>query len=89
MKIQFISKVWSDRPIDKPYRFFQGVFGSHVPTWHLIETTGSKMVAESIVFDVEPDFDARMLYESITPEMWQNTERSYRILENPLYRVLT
>ncbi len=80
MKIQFITKVWSDRPIEKPYRFFRGVFQDHVPTWHLTETTGSKMVAESIVFDVEPDFDPKMLFESITPYMYQNMERTYRVL---------
>jgi len=80
LKIQFITKVWSDRPIEKPYRFFQGVFQDHVPTWHLTETEGQKMVAESIVFEVEENFNPEMLYNSITPEMYQSTERTYRVL---------
>ena len=81
MKIQFKVKVHSDRDIEKPYPFMAGVFEQFVPSWHLVSTVGQTMTAESIVFDVEPDFDPTMLFESITPNMFPgNMERSYKIV---------
>lgn len=81
MKIQFTVKVHSDRDIQKPERFFRGVFETHSPTWTLVGTEGQTMTAKSREFEVTPDFDPVMLFDSITPMMYDgNMERSYRVV---------
>jgi len=59
-----------------------GVFEQFVPSWHLVSTEGPTMTAESITFDVEPDFDPVMLFDSITPKVMfeGNMNRSYRVV---------
>jgi len=82
MKIKFTVHVHSNRDIEKPEAFKRGVFEQFTPIWETVKVDGQTMKAVSPVFIVEPDFDPEMLFDSITPVMYDdNMDRSYTIIQ--------
>ena len=78
-QIQFTVKVHSDRLIENPDGYFYGTFKTN-PNWSLVECVGQTMVVESRVFTVEDVKEIEPLFDSITPEMYQSTSRTYRVV---------
>ena len=79
--IQFITKVYSDREIERPEAYFNAVFGWDNPIWELVEVIDNCMTVESVSFECETDGETLdKLYKSVTPEMYESTSRAYRVL---------
>ena len=79
--IKFITRVYSDRPIENPEAYFGAVFGWNNRVWEMVNCEGSCLTVESQPFTCETDRDTLdKLYQSVTPVMFESTSRSYRVL---------
>ena len=82
--IRYRVKVYSDTEVRDPVAYFESVFRGHRDWWTLrqdINTENNCILVESVPLTVESKADIEPLYESITPEMYLSTSRTYRILK--------
>ncbi len=77
-QIKFRTRVYSDCEVRSPEAYFNRVFTNYYQYWNLIESDDTTCIlvesSETYEYDVDNIDD---LYDSITPEMYQSTSRSY------------
>ena len=74
-------RVYSDRVIDNPERYYDSVFSNHYQYWSQIDSEDDRcIVAETKAsYDLNEDdlTPLKNLYSLITPHMLESTSRSY------------
>ena len=80
--IRYRVKVYSDTEVRDPIAYFSTVFRDHAEWWTLMDESGDPncIMVESCGFKVESEEEIEPLYDKITPEMYQSTSRTYRVL---------
>ena len=82
--IRYRVKVYSDTEVRDPIAYYSTVFRGFEQYWQLredINTENNCILVESVGFKVESEDEIEPLYDKITPEMYQSTSRSYRVLK--------
>ena len=73
-------RVYSDRDVDFPESYFNRVFGNHSQHWALLESDNPQCILCETYGTYSQDDDLNVIYDEITPEMYQSTSRSYRVV---------
>ena len=81
MNIKFKIKVYSDREIEYPAAYFNKTFQGFSQYWTPISFNGAEMIVESNVHSTSED-KIEALFDRLTPEMYQSTTRSYRVMKD-------
>ena len=80
-QIKFRTQVFSDVEVRNPEAYFHSVFCDYKDQWQLLESEDSHCIlVESRLFNIDENIDIdtiECLYDSITPEMYESTSRSY------------
>jgi len=80
-QIKFRTRVYSDVEVRDPESYYYSVFCDHQDKWQLLESDVSHCIlVESRVFNVSDDIDLEtieLMYDAITPTMYESTSRSY------------
>ena len=75
-QVKLRTRVYSDVEVRNPVAYYNSVFGNHSQYWTLLESDDSHciLVETRVSYDVE---NIELVYDRITPEMYQSTSRSY------------
>ena len=77
-QIKFRTRVYSDCEVRSPEAYFSRVFTNYYQYWNLLESDDTNCILVESTNSYEYDEDnIDDLYDSITPEMYQSTSRSY------------
>ena len=80
-QIKFRTRVYSDVEVRNPEAYYHSVFFDYKDQWALLNSDDSHCIlVESRVFNVSDDIDLEtieLMYDVITPEMYESTSRSY------------
>ena len=77
-QIKFRTRVYSDCEVRSPEAYFTRVFTNYFEYWKLIESDNTNCILVESTNSYEYDEDnIDDLYDSITPEMYVSTSRSY------------
>ena len=80
-QIKFRTRVYSDVEVRDPESYYNSVFYDYQDKWQLLDSDDSHCIlVESRVFNVSDDIDLEtieLMYDAITPEMYESTTRSY------------
>ena len=81
--IRYRVKVYSDTEVRDPVAYYHSVFRNHEDYWTLVNDNPESncILVESCQFKVESEEEIEPLYDKITPEMYQSSFRSYRVIQ--------
>ena len=73
-------RVYSDCDVEFPEAYFDGVFRGYEQYWKLIESDDPQCILCETYNTYSEDDELGVIYDRITPEMYQSTYRTYRIV---------
>jgi len=76
--IKFRTRVYSDVEVRNPESYYNSVFLDYMDQWQLLDSDDSHCILVESRMSYEYDENnIELLYDAITPEMYESTSRSY------------
>ena len=76
-QVQLRVRVYSDCEVRNPEAYFESVFHNHSQYWRMIESEDSNCILCESVGLYDENENLPYIYNSITPEMFESTSRSF------------
>ena len=77
-RVKLRTRVYSDTIVRNPEAYYNSVFYDYKDQWHLLQSDDSNCILVETRMSYDYDEDTiDMLYDAITPEMYESTSRSY------------
>jgi len=75
-QVKLRTRVYSDMEVRSPQAYYNSVFGNHSQYWTLLESDDVNCILVETRVSYDED-NIELVYDRITPEMYQSTSRSY------------
>ena len=76
-QVQLRVRVYSDCEVRNPEAYFDSVFRNYSPFWKMIPSEDPNCILCETMNTYNEDEELGSIYDSITPEMFESTSRSF------------